>query len=69
MPVIKTKECLICGVAGEVEVTEEELVAYQNRTGYIQDVVPRLSDAEREMLISGTHSDCFDRIFPPDEED
>jgi hypothetical protein len=36
---------------------------------HIQDVMPELSDADRELLISGMHSDCFDSLFPPDEDD
>jgi hypothetical protein len=63
MAVIKTKECMVCGKTGEVEVTDAELFAYKTKPGHIQTVLPRLSDAEREMLISGTHSECFDELF------
>jgi hypothetical protein len=69
MPVIKTRKCVVCNIAGEVEVTEAELEAYQSKPGHIQDVLPRLTDAEREMLISGTHSACFDYLFPAEDED
>jgi hypothetical protein len=30
---------------------------------YIQDAMPYLSAAERELLISGTCGDCFDNMF------
>lgn len=63
MAVIKTKNCVVCGKGGEVQVTDTELLAYQNQPGHIQMVLPRLSDGEREMLISGTHSECFDDLF------
>lgn len=63
MAVIKTKTCVVCGKDGEVQVTDAELFAYQTQPGFIQKVLPRLSDGEREMLISGTHSECFDDLF------
>lgn len=69
MPVIKTKTCVVCGKDGEVEVTDAELLAYQTQPGFVQKVLPRLSDGEREMLISGTHSECFDTLFAADDED
>jgi hypothetical protein len=63
MAVIKTKTCVVCGKGGEVQVTDAELLAYQTQPGFVQKVLPRLSDGEREMLISGTHSECFDDLF------
>jgi len=33
----------------------------------IQDVMPYLTDDERELLISGTCGSCFDEMFPPEE--
>lgn len=68
MPIIKTRSCLVCGKAGTVELTDEEFEAYTNNDGrHIQDVLPHLSIAEREMLISGTHSDCFDSLYADSE--
>jgi hypothetical protein len=69
MAVIKTRPCVVCGIAGEVEVTDAELLAYTAKAGPIQNILPRLTDAEREMLISGSHSECFDTLFPPEDED
>jgi hypothetical protein len=31
---------------------------------HIQIAAPTLSVGEREQLISGMHSDCFDKLFP-----
>jgi hypothetical protein len=30
---------------------------------YIQDAMPYLSKGERELLISGTCDECFDKMF------
>lgn len=35
----------------------------------IQVIFPDLTADEREVLISGTHPECWDRLFPPEEED
>ena len=67
MPVIITPPCGLCGKTGSVEVTEEEFEAYQKAPGPLQQVLPRLSKEERELLISGTHPDCFNTLFPPEE--
>ena len=36
---------------------------------HIQDVFPELSASERELLISGLHAECFEELFPPDEDE
>lgn len=69
MTVIKTGPCAVCGKEGEVEVTDEELRIYKAKAGPLQKTLPRLTDGEREMLISGTHSACFDALFPADEDE
>ena len=35
-------------------------------SGFIQDVLWYLTAGERELLISKTCSNCFDKLFPPD---
>lgn len=30
---------------------------------HVQDALPELSASDREILISGTHSDCWDRLW------
>jgi hypothetical protein len=62
---------MFCGETGEVEVTDEQKEAIENRynTGdLIQDIAPSLSAGDREMIISGTHDECFKVMFPKDEE-
>lgn len=60
--------CCVCG-------KEHETVVDYNafRTWYqgalIQNVFPDLNPAEREILISGTCDECFNAMFPPDEEE
>jgi hypothetical protein len=34
-----------------------------------QNAFPHMSDGEREMLITGTHPECWEKLFPPEEEE
>lgn len=34
----------------------------------IQEALPELSVADREVLISSAHNECFQKAFPPDTE-
>jgi len=42
-----------------------DMLDWLSGQGFIQDVMPYLSDAERELLLSKTCGDCFDKLFPP----
>lgn len=33
-----------------------------------ETLFPTLSASEREVLVSGTHAECWDAMFPPDED-
>jgi hypothetical protein len=36
---------------------------------FIQNAMPELSISNRELLISNTCGECFDKLFPEDEEE
>lgn len=36
---------------------------------FVQDAFPDMSASEREVLVSGTHAECWNQMFPPDEDD
>lgn len=64
-----TDPCIVCGQGGEVANVPIEGYQKWKRGAFIQNALPTLTPAEREMLMTGTHSECFDRLFPPDEDD
>lgn len=66
MVTITTPTCIMCGQKGAVTVRRDQLEAYE-KGAFAQVAFPTLSAGDREMLITGTHSDCFDELFP--EED
>lgn len=62
-----TKPCMVCGRVSTLQVPAEGFIRWQNGD-YIQTALPDLTVEEREMLMTGTHPDCWDTAFP-DEED
>jgi hypothetical protein len=63
-----SKVCVHCG--GHTIFFGHRKAFQRWRNGnFVQDVWPYASVGDRETLISGTHSECFDEMLPPDEED
>jgi hypothetical protein len=62
------KVCMHCG--GETAI-ELDFNKYKRWRGgeYIQNVWPELTPDEREMIVSGTHPECWDALFPEEDED
>lgn len=61
-------KCFVCKRNFVIEVPKEGYVEWCNGT-LIQDAMPTISPAERELLISGTCGKCFDEMFKEEEED
>ena len=60
-------ECNKCGASTTMMVRIKDLVMWELGK-YIQDAMPYLSADERELLISGTCGDCFEKMFGNCEE-
>jgi hypothetical protein len=65
---VKTKTCSVCGEY-EVWSLDRELVDRWQGGENIQRVFPYMSAGEREILITGIHPDCWDTLFPKEEDD
>lgn len=59
---IETPRCSWCGYKGELEVPMSGLVA-RNQGALIQDAFPEMSRPEREQIVSGTHPECWEKMF------
>ncbi|QDP56788.1 MAG: hypothetical protein Unbinned400contig1000_7 [Prokaryotic dsDNA virus sp.] len=55
-------ECNICHNKLTLIVPTEGFEAWM-KGEYVQDALPMLNPAERELLISGTCEPCFDSLF------
>lgn len=62
-----TKPCVVCGKASTISVPPDGYVSWYHHGAFIQDAFPQLSADERELLISGTHPDCWDELTGADE--
>ena len=63
---IITDGCVICGERSYMTVNLDSYTKWTNGV-YAQDAFPTMTADEREMLISGTHPQCFDEIFGQEE--
>jgi hypothetical protein len=55
--------CVACNGCFVIEVDAEHYNRWHRGEGNIQDIMPELSAADRELLLSGTCSLCFDKMF------
>lgn len=64
---VKTKTCTVCG---EYEVWSLDRAAVESwQAGEnIQNAFPEMSIKDREILITGTHPACWDKLFPKEDE-
>ena len=62
------KRCICCRQIKVVEVNKDGYIRWQVGEAHIQDALPELSAGDRELLISGVCSTCFDEMFAGEEE-
>ncbi len=61
------KRCMLCDGSSHIIVDKEAWTAWRQGT-YCQHAFPNMSIGDRETLISGSHSDCFDEAFKEDDD-
>ena len=64
---VKTKPCCVCDKY-EVWSLDRNAVTRWQEGETIQSAFPDMSAGDREILISGTHAACWDKLFPGEEE-
>jgi len=66
MITMKTQPCILCNKSSSVEITQEEFDAYdasKDNNMSIQEIFPNKTPGERELFISGTHPECWEKMF------
>lgn len=63
-----TRPCMGCGESS-VLALDAELYARWQGGEYVQDVWPDWTPGQRELLITGTHPECWERMFPEDDDE
>lgn len=59
--------CRLCQKRFAIPCTKAQLDAWQGGR-LIQKAMPSLSPAQRELLISSTCNECWERLFPEDKD-
>ena len=63
---VTTPACVLCGTPSVLTLGLSDIDKYR-KGALIQDAFPYLSVDERETMISGTHAECWNKLYP--EED
>ena len=50
----------------DIDITEDQLLVYEETQIPVQDIFPHLTPSEREFLISGLTDEDWDDLFPED---
>jgi len=56
-------KCTVCGNQAVLEVSAADYERWLIERLYIQDAFPYLSADQRELLLTGTHPECWDLLF------
>ena len=65
---LTTKPCIRCGKTSEMEVSPSEGAEIMRGVKPIQEILPNTTADERELIITGTHPECWEAIFNEDED-
>ena len=66
---VEALPCMVCHKSSLVQITEYEYYQLKSGEGHVQDIFPDIDPGFREMLITGTHSDCWDKMFADADAD
>jgi hypothetical protein len=66
---VHTRPCPFCDEPHSVEVNASGFQRWAINGEYIQNALPELSNDDRELLMTGTCSECWDRVFPEEDEE
>lgn len=70
MITITTPRCIECHQYGKVVVQFSDYLKFDRPDRpLIQDCFPSLSRELREQILTGTHPECWEKMFPPEEEE
>jgi len=65
---ITTNKCCVCSNATTLRVELDSYRSWLIDGEMVQDAFPAMSAEERELLITGTHPECWDSMFGDDDE-
>ncbi len=57
-----TRTCIVCGLNDEIRLDAAKVARWQAGE-HVQNVWPEMPAPRRELLITGTHPACWDKLF------
>jgi hypothetical protein len=65
---VMTRKCVVCGQNGMLEnVDALGFIRWSELGENIQDALPDLDADQRELLMTGTHAHCWEKMWGPDD--
>lgn len=61
-------QCKLCKKIYDFDITEEQYEKYIHKEDLIQNIFPEIKPELRELFISKICPDCWNKLFPSDEE-
>ena len=61
--------CRDCGKIYEIPVSQSRIDEWYSKGTFAQDEFPELTADQRELLISGICPNCWNKLFPPEDEE
>jgi hypothetical protein len=65
---VRTGTCIVCHKSSTMTVRRVDYQRWQQGV-LAHRAFPEMPAEQRELLISGTHPECFDALFPEDDTD
>jgi hypothetical protein len=62
MVTVVCRPCAVCGKQAEVSMTADQFGRWLAGE-HVQNVLPSMPAPERELLISGTHPACWNKLY------
>jgi hypothetical protein len=66
--IVRTAPCLGCWKRSTLRIPYEGYKAWIVDGEYIQDALIDLTPAERELILTGIHDECWNELFPEEDE-
>lgn len=66
--IVETPTCIVCRRTAILEVDTDGWYRWTKLGEYIQDAMPNLTPDQRELLLSGTHAQCWATIWPEEDD-
>jgi len=65
---MRTPPCIVCKESTVVVLDKDKFDLWQSGV-LVQNAFPHMTPSERELLITGTHPECWEKMFEGGEDD